>query len=220
MTKSEMEHHNFEYGSKMERAQAAEGQGLYRVAVDAAMLAWDNIEGMMQFSKRYGEEDLVRVDAINFILKYSPLLLDSKRLKLLEDLLRARKRITKNADEDLKAKLDEGYAHIKDNHRLWTHIEANPGARQDQLREILGGDQTYWRSVTESWDRMGLIVREPADRSFRLSLTTRMGQIVSAKCPSCGHVHEAPKAMFLEEVNCPTCGTSVSFVLLAHMPKS
>jgi len=216
MKKSEMQAHNLEYEAKMDCARAAEREGLYRAALDAAVSAWENIEGMMQYSKKYEEEEFVKIDAIDLILRYSPLLLDSKRLKLLEDLLETRKRIPRNADDDLKSKLATAYAQIKDNHRLWSHIEGNPEARQDDLRQVLGADQTYWRAVAESWEHMGLVVRQPDGGSYRLALTTRMGQIVPAKCPSCGHIDEAPKAMFLEQTDCPKCKSSVLFVLVSR----
>jgi hypothetical protein len=42
-----------------------------------------------------------------------------------------------------------------------------------------------------------------------------MGELVRGKCPECGNVDEAPKAMFLEQVACPQCRARVVFVLLA-----
>jgi endogenous inhibitor of DNA gyrase (YacG/DUF329 family) len=41
-----------------------------------------------------------------------------------------------------------------------------------------------------------------------------MGQVISAKCPACGEVAEAPKAMFLEPMTCPRCNSDQAFVFL------
>jgi hypothetical protein len=42
-----------------------------------------------------------------------------------------------------------------------------------------------------------------------------MGEVVRAKCPSCGNVTEGTKAVFLDEVPCSHCRSLVLFVLLS-----
>ena len=68
----------------------------------------------------------------------------------------------------------------------------------------------------EAWEKMGLVERtpEPQGNSYRVALATRMGQVISAKCPSCGEIAQAPKAMFLEPTPCPHCNSAESFVFL------
>jgi hypothetical protein len=112
-------------------------------------------------------------------------------------------------------KLAEARTRLWNTHRLWTHLERNPNTRQDQLRQILDGDQDEWRSTVQAWARMGLVRRTPEGGSYRVALSTRMGQVVPAKCPFCGRVAEAPKAMFLETTKCPKCRKPVAYVLLA-----
>jgi hypothetical protein len=149
------------------------------------------------------------------VLRYAPLLLDVRPLNELEKLLASYKRVLKESFTVLTGRLTQARAHICENHRLWTHLEQNPGAEQDALRQVLGGEEERWRSVAENWERMGLLNRIPAGRSYRLTLCTRMGEIVRGKCPACGHLDEAPKAMFLEQMACPKCRARVVFVLLA-----
>jgi hypothetical protein len=201
---------------KMEAARRADKQGLYRVAIDAAMEALPFIDGMMQYAQKYLSEDVATIGAIEMVVYYSPLLLDSQTLDSLESLLETRRRIERNSAEDLGEKVEKARGRIWDNHRLWSRVEANPGCRQDELRDVLGGEQQYWRSVAESWEHMGL-VRRVADRgSYLLFLATRTGQVVSGKCPACGHVAEAPKGMFFENMSCPQCKADVLFVLLGQ----
>jgi uncharacterized OB-fold protein len=69
--------------------------------------------------------------------------------------------------------------------------------------------------VAEAWERMGLVRRTPAGGSYRLALSTRTGQVVSGKCPACGHVADAPKAMFFEPMTCPACSINATFVITA-----
>ena len=85
---------------------------------------------------------------------------------------------------------------------------------QDELAATLGGNQVQWRAAAESWAKMGLLSRTPAGRTYRLALSTRMGEVTSGKCSSCGYVAEAPKGMFLEQMMCPECRNQVHFVLL------
>jgi hypothetical protein len=193
MKKAEMEEHAGAYDALMASARLAESQGLYRVAVDAAIAAWEHIDGMMQYGIKYEKDEFTRISAIETVLKYAPLLFDFQNLDALEQLLETRKRIEKNTSVSVVDKLATARAQMWDNHRLWGYLEKHGEVRQDQLRELLGGNQDQWRWLAESWSRMGLVKRMPEGGSYRLSLSTRMGQVVSAKCPSCGKISEAPR---------------------------
>jgi hypothetical protein len=214
-TKAEMQSDHEAYESLMVRANVWEGQGLYRAAVEAALAAWPHVDGMMQYGKKYGGKEFASVLAIEMVLKYAPLMLDYRSLDTLEQLLKEYKRIERDTADDMGKKLADARARMWANHQLWGHLMTNPGARQDELRRILGGEQDYWRWVAESWEKMGLLGRTGEGLSYRLALLTRMGQVVSGKCPACGDVEEAPKAMLLETMNCPGCGVAVMFVILS-----
>jgi len=218
MTKAEMEYHQQCYHSLMAIARASEQAGMYRVAVEKALASWEHVDGMMQYARKYENKEFSSVPAIDLILKYAPLLLDFGSLDALERLLKDCRRIEKNTSDSMGDKLTSARAFLRDAHRLWDHLEWNPGARQDELRRLLGGDQDRWRGMAEAWDRMGLLRREPEGGSYRLSLFTRMGEVVPAKCPACGNVFEAPKSMCLEEMACPECKASVLFVILPSRP--
>jgi hypothetical protein len=215
MKKVEMEAHRDAYRDLMSRARSAVGDGSYRTAVELALSAWDHIDGMMQYERKYESVDFRSIEAIDIVLKYAPLLLDFKTLDTLDSLLKERRRIEKNTSDSLGDNLGDARSLMWDAHRLWDYLEFHPDARQDELREHLGGDQNRWRSVANTWAAMGLVRRMAEGRSYRLSLSTRMGEVVPAKCPSCGTVTHGPKAMFLEELACPDCERIVSFVLLA-----
>jgi hypothetical protein len=182
--------------------------------------AWEHIDGMMQYDRKYLNREFTTIPAIEMILKYAPLLLAFLTLDILEDLLKTYKRIERDTSDDMGDKLAKSRARMWDNHRLWGHLENHPDVMQDDLREALGGDQGYWRSVAEGWEKMGLLRRIPEGASYRLALLTRMGQVVSGKCSSCGDIAQAPKAMFLEEMTCPKCRTAVQFVILSTVVDS
>jgi len=213
MTKAEMEHDCKTYENAMEAARTAHRNGLFRDAVKFALSAWDCIDGMMQYARRYEKAEFESIEAIDLVLKYSPMLFDYETLNALESMLKAHRRIERNTADDMGEKLSKARALMWDAHRMWNHLEANAEARQDELRAILGGDQGRWRSIAEAWERMGVLRRRMERGSYRLALIARLGEIVSAKCPSCGGVADAPKAMWLEHTVCPHCHTAGMFVI-------
>jgi len=215
MKKADMETHRAEYQGLMAMARATEAEGLYRAAIDLALASWEHIDGMMQFGRRYEEKEFVSIKGIEMILKYAPLLLDFHSLDKLEALLKGCRRIERNTSDCLVDRLSEARALMSDAHRLWDHLERQPGVRQDTLRQSLGGNQDQWRSMAEAWEKMGLLRRQPQGRSYKLAISTRMAEVVPAKCPSCGFIANAPKAMFLEPLPCSQCGTKGVFVILA-----
>lgn len=220
MKKAEMELHATEYRTRVATARTAAEQGFYRTALDLAFSSCDHIDGMMQYARKHQDRELVTIEAIELILKYAPLLLDAQSIERLADLLKSQRRIEKYTSKNLADKLAQAKRSMWDAHRLWDHLEQDADARQDNLRRILGADQTDWRALAEAWDRMGLLRRTPEGQSYRLALITRLGEVVSAKCPSCGGVTQAPKAMLLEPLRCPHCHVSALFVFLTIDPAS
>lgn len=219
MKKAEMESHRERYRKLMHGARAAQREGLYNKAVADALASWDHIDGMMQYERRYEDREFDTVESIDLVLKYAPLLLDFRSLDRLESLLKTYRRIDKNTSGSMADKLTHARNEMWDAHRLWSYLERHPDTLQSQLAQVLGRDQAQWRSAAETWEAMGLLRRTPADRSYTLALSTRMGQVVQAKCPSCGAVADGPKAMFFEVLSCPDCQASVSFVLLNNQAR-
>ena len=219
MKKADLAAHRAEYEARMRSARESERSGLYRAALENAVSAWDYIDGMMQYERRYEEAEFNSIPAIDLVLKYAPLLFQYEALEKLAGLLKEQKRIEKHTEADMGARLRAAAERMWSNHKLWTFLDANPDVRQDQLAARLGGDQDYWRSVAEAWEAMGVLLRVRDGWSYRLSMTTRLGQVVDAKCPACGHKAQAPKAMMLERTSCPSCEQLVSFVFTGSESK-
>lgn len=214
MKKADMEWHHAEYARLMGLARAAQRQGLHRDAVSFALATWDHIDGMMQFARKYEERAFTSVESLDLVLKWTPPLLDFESLNSLESLLERQRRIERDTTDDMGARLEQAKLNMSDAHRLWGYIENHPQCRQDSLASVLGGDQRRWRAIAEAWDELGLITRTADRASYLLSLGLRLGQVVWAKCSACGHKAEAPKAMFLEDVQCHRCRQKRSFVIL------
>ncbi|MBI5367313.1 MAG: hypothetical protein HZA54_09770 [Planctomycetes bacterium] len=213
-TKAECEAQQVQYYALLREALAAEDAGRFREAVEFAVASWCFVDGMMQFERKFESREFRSVETIDLVLKNAPLLFHSSSLAELAILLRTQKRIDKNASDDLAARLGAARLRMWDGHRLWSHLEQQPGARQDELRRCLGGDQDAWRSLAEAWDRMGILERTPDGGSYRLDLATRLQAPAPAKCPCCGLVGRTTKSTLLEPLECPKCHSHVEFVLL------
>lgn len=216
MKKAEQETHHREYTRLLELATNAERNGLYQLGVSRALEAWPHIDGMLRYERKYGAGEPESVDAIELVLRHSPELLDYRTLDRLAELLQENKRIERYTNESLCEKLADARERLAAAHRLWDYIERTSECRQDQLRSDLGGDQGEWRAMAEAWERMRLLKRMPLGRSYYLEFTTRLNAVVRGKCPGCGSVADAPKAMFLDKALCPTCGDQHLFVILAE----
>lgn len=218
MKKAEMEGHHADYERLMASAAAAQRAGLYRKAVEFALEAWDHIDGMMQYERKYENREFTSIAAIEIVLRFAPLLFDFPSLDRLEALLKECRRIQNNTAVSLDSRLEDARSRLWENHRLWDYLERNPGCLQNELRQVLGGEQGPWRAVVEDWERLGLLHRDADGASCRLTLCTCMEDVVKAKCPSCGNVVEGHKGLFLEALPCSRCRACGVFVILAPTP--
>jgi hypothetical protein len=202
------------YERRMAAAREAARQGLYRRAVEEALEAWPFIDGMMQYARKYKQEEFDTIPAIDLVLQYAPLLLDFRQLDRLGALLKECRRIERDTEADVGEQLATARARMWAAHRLWDYIEQHPDVRQAELRSALGGQQQDWVDILTTWEEMGLLRRTRDSGTYRLALSTRMGEVISAKCPECGAVAEAPKAMLLDALRCAECSKHVVFVLI------
>jgi hypothetical protein len=214
--KAELEFDCTRYSELMAEVRQARKECDFPRAVQLAMSAWDHVDGMMQYERRYGgQAEFKSIDSIDFVLRFAPLLFDFEILQKLEVLLKSQRRLDKNTTADLPQSLDKAKAEMWEAHRLWGLLEANVEVRQDQLRATLGGDQNRWRWIAETWQEMGVLQRKPSGESYVITLTTRMDDKVRGKCPACGATGTGAKYRLLDEITCPKCRAQVNFVLLS-----
>jgi hypothetical protein len=216
MNKAEMEGHHAAYHEIIARVRIAQSEGMCREAVLLALSSLGHVDGMMQYEQRYEKKEFASIESIDVILRYAPVLFDFQSLDGLASVLKEKRRIDRDASDDLGGRLSEARTLMWDARRMWNHLEEHAEVRQDELRQHLGGNQDRWRWVAETWEKMGLLRRVPEGGSYRVALSTRMGEVVGGKCPSCGAVAEAPKGMFLEKLMCGTCGGNGQFVILGR----
>jgi hypothetical protein len=215
MAKAEMEDHRAQYDALLSRALKALQSDDYGRAKELAISCWQHIDGMMQYERKYGDQDRISIDAIEIALRIAPLFFDYGCLDTLKTLLKNQRRIEKNSAENLSDKLAIAQTLMWNAHRLWNHLELHPNSRQDELHKVLGADQSDWPLLAEKWEVMGVVRRSPEGKSYRLALAKPMSETTLAKCPSCAAIAKAPKANFLENHHCPKCHDVVSFVIMS-----
>ncbi len=105
LSKAELELHASEYQRVMHYAREMLAAGNFRIAVEAAVGACHFVDGMMRYEKKYYGSSFDRIEGIDIVLVYAPLIFHSSSLEDLDDLLKSKKQIDKNASADLAADL-------------------------------------------------------------------------------------------------------------------
>jgi hypothetical protein len=214
MAKAELQAAQSMYDQCLERARAAERAGDFEGCISHAVAAWEYVADMMRFERRWEEAEFRSVPCIEFVLRYAPLLLDEDSLNRLAAFLKAEKSVDRFASDDLAARLSRARERLRIAFRLWTHIEHNPEARQDELRRLMGGDQDEWRDIAERWEKMGLVRRSPSMGSYTLRLTTELDATTYAKCHCCGAVVRSTRLDLLQSRDCTGCSQVSEFCIL------
>lgn len=215
MRKADMEAHYSAYAALISEARAACRNGLYRKAIELALDSWEHIDGMMRYARKYEGKEFKTIDGLDIVLKYAPMLFDFRSMNRLEVLLGEQRCLEKNTSQDVAEMLAKARSSMWYVHRLWEHLERCGDATEDKLKKLSGGSRATLRTALDVWEKMGLLRRQATNGAERISLATRMGEVVSGKCPVCGCVAEAPKAILLEKTECPSCQRTEYFVLLS-----
>lgn len=214
--KEELQFEKAEYYALLARAKEAEAAGDFPKAVEWAVQSWQYVPGMMQYERKYENREFKSVDTIDVVLEHAPWLFDMGSLNELERLLRSKRQIDRDASDDLAARLREAQGLCRDAVVLWNAIESHPGITIAELGELLGGSAAGRLRVIEAWIRLGALCESREGGARRLSLVTRMDEVVAGKCSECGVSVKGPKRALLPPRTCPKCKRMSSFAIVAH----
>lgn len=214
MSKATLQEAQAKYDDLTDQMREAERAGNFELAIRLAKQAWQFVDDMMKFEKRYEGGTFRSVPCIELVLRYAPLLLDKGSLIELANLLKEKRSIDRNATVNLAERVDQSLSKLMSVYRLWQHIEHHPLARQDELREQLGGNQADWRALSEQMCAVGLFTRAPSGTSYALSIATSLGESVRGKCSGCGARVRATKWELLGSQKCPGCEQLCVFCII------
>lgn len=214
MAKADLEEATAQYHTEMARCTQFVQDGRYADAITHALRAWEHADGMVKYGKKYSGTEFKSVSCADIILRYAPLLLDGESLYRMTVLLKRYKAVELHTSDDLGARLESSRKALAEAHRVWDHIERHGECRQDELRQHLGGDQDSWRSLVETWDRLGMVRRRVAGSSYTLTIATNLDEITTGKCVRCGTLEKSAKRAFCSRRVCAACGRAVLHVVV------
>lgn len=214
MSKATLQEAQTRYDDLTNQMREAERAGNFELAIRLAKQAWQFVDDMMKFEKRYEGGTFRSVPCIELVLRYAPLLLDKASLIELAHLLKAKRSIDRNATDDLAERVDQSHSKLMSAYQLWRHVECHPLAKQDELREHLGGEQAHWLALAEQMCSVGLFKRQPCGASYTLSIATSLQESMRGKCSGCGARVRATKWELLGTQKCPGCKQLCMFCML------
>ena len=220
MAKAELQAAQMSYDQLIGLALEDERAGRFADAISHAIDAWDHLDGMMKYEKKWEGREFKSVPCIDLVLKYAPLVFDASSLDRMGALLKAQKSIDRLASDDLASRLSEARSLMVRSHRLWQHLCHNRGVRQDSLRATLGGDQEEWRHLCERWDSMQMLRRVPSGGSYELWVATNLEDKVRGRCSGCGRAVRGRKLDMLADQTCPSCQKSCMFVMVPELDEA
>ena len=74
-TKAELRAASIQYHLLLDQARQAKEQGLLAAAVETAVQAWPYLDQMMQYARKYEDEEFDTVGCVEIVLELAPALL-------------------------------------------------------------------------------------------------------------------------------------------------
>jgi len=213
--KAELEQDVAAYEAHLARAEESLRYQNFDDALTHAVAAWDYVDGMMQYKRRYAEQQFSSIRCVDIVTTYAPMLFRSDVLEQLGMLLSSQRRVEKNTKADLGHALATARRRLADAHRLWNLVAHSTEARLTELSEHLGGDQGEWERIARLSCEIGVFCQVSiGDNAPTLGLVTRLDATCRGKCPACGAVAVGQKMQLLEMRTCELCEARGLFCLI------
>lgn len=216
MKKAELRAHNEMYQRLLSEAKAAVLGRSFQRGIERAASAWNHVDEMMQFQRKYQKHEFVPLECVDIVLRYAPLLLEIDYLNRLEELLKTKRRVERNSTENLKMRLGQARGLFHYVYQLFDCIESGQSCRIESLPQTIHSKYTDRETVIAQLVEIGLARLQRSASGALISLITSMESMVSGKCMHCGHVEQSQKSDFLLTRVCSCCGQHTLFVILAE----
>jgi hypothetical protein len=201
-----------EYHALVNRAKDEIGRQSYMPALRNIVQAWDHLALCMEYEQKHEGREFSNIESIDIALRYAPLVFATHVLDKLQALLKSKRRIDRDASDDLATMLADARVRLGDARRVWNAIESEPGRNETAICESLGHPKQRWEGLIRDWRTMR-VLRRASDGG--LYLETDVNEFVNGCCRTCGAIARLPKTLLLEPAKCEKCQRTVQFVLLA-----
>src|SRR5262245_41640487 len=143
-----------EYHALVNRAKDEISRHSYMPALRSIVQAWDHLAQCMEYEQKHEGREFSNIESIDLALKYAPLVFATYVLDKLQSLLKSKRRIDRDASDDLAAMLADARARLDDARRLWNEIERVPGRNRSAVYESLGQPKRRWEGLIRDWQTM------------------------------------------------------------------
>lgn len=187
------------------RAMVNDGQ--FPNVFSVCTASFPHIVPAITFRKKRGiTPEMPGLLAFTTICKYAPPLFEHAAIELLLEFVKS-SRVLVQSEQRFLDSIEAARKRAYLAHRLWNHLERHPGMLQRDIRAELDVTQEDAVSIVELWDKLGILDRQPEDRSYRLSFRTRLDMEAACICPNCGACGKGRKERLFLSITCQRCGT-------------
>jgi hypothetical protein len=214
LTKAELEWQFNQFTLHAQQCESYHRAGAFFGSLEAAAASLSFADGMLQYSKRFGNGNPKSLATADYIVYYAPLLFHRASLQRLDDCVSASRRLAKGETWDYTNAVLAARQRMELARTLWNALEEHGELGQRELTAIFGSPDRSIQHISKAWTEIAIIAPVPDRGDGSFQFTTSLGRPCDAKCANCGAVTTAPKSIFLEESECPACRTSTHFVLI------
>ena len=204
---AELEAHHDAYADSERTIRAMVDNGEFPKVFSVCTASFPHIVPAINFRKKRGiTPEMPDLSAFTTIWKYAPPLFEHTAIESLFEFVNS-SRVLAQSEKNFLDSIEAARKREQLAHRLWNHLERHPGMLQSDIRTELGVIQEEAVSIVELWENLGILDRQPEDRSYRLYFRTRLDTEVAGLCPNCGVRGKGRKELFFRSVACQKCGT-------------
>jgi hypothetical protein len=203
---AELEGHYEAYTDSERTIRAMVSGGEFPRVFAVCTASFPHIVPAIQFRKKTGSTpETPEFSAFSTIWKYAPPLFEHTAIESLFEFVNSA-RVLSQSEKNFLDSIEAARKREQLAHRLWNHLERHPGMLQRDIRTDLGVIQEEAVHIVELWEELGILDREPEDRTYRLYFRTRLDTEMTGVCPNCGVRGKARKELFFRSIACQKCG--------------
>lgn len=187
----------------------------YDAAVESAVRSFEHIPQMLTYlSRRLGGEPLPRVETIDFLLRYCPILLHAEGLESLGEFLRSKRAVARKLPYDVQQEFQQANVRLLRSFRIWNVLQAKSPMPSSEIDTLLGEGNENTRDLLTRWIEMGIVWTVRGDKREEYMLLGADNHKVRGKCGECGAVGSGNLYKLLDAIQCPRCKTHSQFSII------
>ena len=212
---STAELHANSYSECYSHLERAFQEGDYDAAVESAVHSFEHIPQMLTYlGRRLGGEPLPRVETIDFLLRYCPILLHDAGLELLGEFLRSKRAVVKKLPCDILQELQEANTLLREGARIYNSLQVMSPMPCSEVATVIGDHAGKVRDLLAQWEEMGMLWRATQETGEAYMLLGADNHRVKGKCGGCGAVGAGNLYKLLNTIQCPRCKTHSQFSII------